>query len=95
MSALVDYSKHGAVGVITVNNPPVNALSPGVPEGIYESLQQGMKDPSIKAMVLIGGGRSFIAGADIKHVGTKKNPIAAKCRTRDAVSLGTQLQAYP
>ncbi len=80
MSALVDYSKHGAVGVITVNNPPVNALSPGVPEGIYESLQQGMKDPSIKAMVLIGGGRSFIAGADIKHVGTKKNPIAAKWR---------------
>jgi 3-hydroxyacyl-CoA dehydrogenase len=80
MSALIDYSKRGAIGVITVNNPPVNALSPGVPEGIYESLQQGMKDPEIKAMVLIGGGRSFIAGADIKHVGTKKNPIAAKWR---------------
>ncbi|MDH3700108.1 MAG: 3-hydroxyacyl-CoA dehydrogenase NAD-binding domain-containing protein [Alphaproteobacteria bacterium] len=80
MSALVDYTKRGAIGVITVNNPPVNALSPGVPEGIYESLQQGMKDPEIKAMVLIGGGRSFIAGADIKHVGKKKNPIAAKWR---------------
>ncbi len=80
MSDLIDYTKRGAIGVITVNNPPVNALSPGVPEGIYEALQQGVKDPDIKAMVLIGGGRSFIAGADIKHVGKKKNPIAAKWR---------------
>lgn len=80
MSDLVDYQKHGAVGVITINNPPVNALSPGVPEGIYESLQQGMKDDDVKAMVLIGGGRSFIAGADIKHVGAKKSPIAMKWR---------------
>ena len=80
MSDLVDYEKHGAIGVITINNPPVNALSPGVPEGIYESLQQGMKDDGVKAMVLIGGGRSFIAGADIKHVGEKKSPIAMKWR---------------
>ena len=80
MPDLVDYSKQGAVGVITINNPPVNALSPGVPEGIYEGLQQGMKDPDVKAMVLIGGGRSFIAGADIKHVGQKKSPVGMKWR---------------
>lgn len=80
MSDLVDYTKQGAIGVITINNPPVNALSPGVPEGIYESLLQGMGDPDVKAMVLIGGGRSFIAGADIKHVGKKKSPIAMKWR---------------
>jgi 3-hydroxyacyl-CoA dehydrogenase len=80
MSNLVDYSKNGAVGVITINNPPVNALSPGVPEGIYESLVQGMKDPEVKAMVLIGGGRSFIAGADIKHLGEKKSQVALKWR---------------
>jgi len=80
MPELVDYKKHGAIGVITINNPPVNALSPGVPEGIYESLQQGMKDPGVKAMVLIGGGRSFIAGADIKHVGKQKSPVGMKWR---------------
>ena len=80
MPDLVDYSKQGAIGVITINNPPVNALSPGVPEGIYESLQQGMKDSDVKAMVLIGGGRSFIAGADIKHVGKTKSPIGARWR---------------
>jgi 3-hydroxyacyl-CoA dehydrogenase len=80
MSDLVDYRKQGAIGVITINNPPVNALSPGVPEGIYESLQKGMSDPAVKAMVLIGGGRSFIAGADIKHVGQQKSPIGMKWR---------------
>jgi len=80
MSNLVDYTKKGAIGVITINNPPVNALSPGVPEGIYEGLLQGMKDPAVKAVVLIGGGRSFIAGADIKHVGEKKSPVAMKWR---------------
>ena len=80
MPDLVDYTTHGAIGVITINNPPVNALSPGVPEGIYEGLQQGVKDPNVKAMVLIGGGRSFIAGADIKHVGKRKSPIGAKWR---------------
>lgn len=80
MPELVNYKKHGAIGVITVNNPPVNALSPGVPEGIYESLLKGLSDPAVKAMVLTGGGRSFIAGADIKHLGQQKSPIAMKWR---------------
>jgi len=57
------------VGVITVNNPPVNALSPGVPEGIQACLEAAIKDVAVKAVVLIGGGRTFIAGADIKEFG--------------------------
>jgi 3-hydroxyacyl-CoA dehydrogenase len=69
MSDLVSLSKQGDVAVITVNNPPVNALSPGVPEGIKESVEAAGKDPSVKAIVLIGGGRTFIAGADIKEFG--------------------------
>jgi len=59
----------GDVAVITINNPPVNALSPGVPEGILASVEAAQKDPAIKAIVLIGGGRTFIAGADIKEFG--------------------------
>src|SRR6202022_1666407 len=51
------------------NNPPVNALSPGVPEGIPEALDQIAQDQSVKAVVLIGGGRTFVAGADIKEFG--------------------------
>ena len=69
MSDLVTLSKEGEIAVITINNPPVNALSPGVPEGIKESVEAAEKDDSVKAVVLIGGGRTFIAGADIKEFG--------------------------
>src|SRR5271163_4038665 len=69
MTDLVHLTKQNDIAIITINNPPVNALSPGVPEGIAESIDQIAKDPSVKAAVLIGGGRTFIAGADIKEFG--------------------------
>lgn len=69
MSELVSLNKDGDVAVITVNNPPVNALSPGVPEGIAAAVEAISKDDEIKAGVLIGGGSTFIAGADIKEFG--------------------------
>ena len=69
MSELVRFEKRGAIGVITVDNPPVNALSPGVPEGMAECVAKGNADADVKAMVLIGHGGKFIAGADIKQMG--------------------------
>jgi 3-hydroxyacyl-CoA dehydrogenase len=69
MSQLVSLTKDGEVAVITVNNPPVNALSPGVPEGIRDSLEAVRNDNSVRGVVLIGGGRTFIAGADIREFG--------------------------
>jgi 3-hydroxyacyl-CoA dehydrogenase len=66
---LVRFEKDGDIGLITVDNPPVNALSPGVPEGIVAAVDKGNADPAVKAMVLIGAGRSFIAGADIRQFG--------------------------
>src|SRR6202047_1111835 len=69
MSDLVQLTKQNDIAVITINNPPVNALSPGVPEGISEALDQIAQDDTIKAAVLIGGGRTFVAGADIKEFG--------------------------
>src|SRR5258708_11380506 len=69
MSDLVQLTKDNDIAVITINNPPVNALSPGVPEGISEAIEQINQDPDVKAAVLIGGGRTFVAGADIKEVG--------------------------
>jgi 3-hydroxyacyl-CoA dehydrogenase len=69
MTDLVQLTKHNGIAVITINNPPVNALSPGVPEGISDALDQIAKDDSVKAAVLIGGGRTFVAGADIKEFG--------------------------
>src|ERR1700678_1611422 len=67
MSDLVQYSKQGDIGVITINNPPVNAISPGVPEGVVAAIEQVEKDADVKAAVLIGGGTTFVAGADIKE----------------------------
>src|SRR5438552_121041 len=67
--ALVRFERDGDIGIITIDNPPVNALSPGVPEGIVAALDQGNADPAVRAMVMIGAGRSFIAGADIRQFG--------------------------
>ena len=69
MNELVLHSRVADIGVITINNPPVNALSPGVPEGILAGIEQFENDPSVKAIIIIGGGRTFIAGADIKEFG--------------------------
>src|SRR5271155_1928186 len=69
MTDLVQLTKDNDIAIITINNPPVNALSPGVPEGISEALDRIAQDASVKAAVLIGGGRTFVAGADIKEFG--------------------------
>jgi 3-hydroxyacyl-CoA dehydrogenase len=77
MSDLIQVTKDGDIAIITVNNPPVNALSPGVPEGISEAIDHIDKDPQLLAAVLIGGGRTFVAGADIKEFGKM---VAGKSR---------------
>jgi 3-hydroxyacyl-CoA dehydrogenase len=69
MNDLVQLTKENDIAVITINNPPVNALGPGVPEGISEALDLLAQDDGVKAVVLIGGGRTFVAGADIKEFG--------------------------
>ena len=71
---VVRYEVEDGIGVITVDNPPVNALGPGVREGIIAGVDKGNADPNVKAMVLIGAGRSFIAGADIRQFG-KPRPV--------------------
>ena len=86
-SPLVRLERHGDVGVIIVNNPPVNALSPGVPEGIVACLNEGLADAAIKAMVLIGDGRSFIAGADIAEF----RDFDARGTVNDAIFRGQQV----
>ncbi|MEM7123551.1 MAG: 3-hydroxyacyl-CoA dehydrogenase NAD-binding domain-containing protein [Pseudomonadota bacterium] len=65
--SLVNYEKRGAVGVLTVTNPPVNAMSPGVPKGIVNGVAEANADDDVHAIVLIGAGRGFIAGADIRY----------------------------
>jgi 3-hydroxyacyl-CoA dehydrogenase len=88
--ALVRFENLGGIGVITVDNPPVNALSPGVPEGIVEAVERGNADPTIKAMVLIGAGRSFIAGADIRQFGTRRPPPVPGKRTHEVLDASAK-----
>ena len=65
MTDLVRYTTDGDIAVITIDNPPVNAIGPGVPEGLASAIEAVEKDPTVKAAVLIGAGKTFIAGADI------------------------------
>jgi len=69
MSELVSYERRGAVAVVMVNNPPVNALAQGVRQGLKEGVEAGNNDAEVKAIVVIGGGRTFPAGADITEFG--------------------------
>ena len=68
MSLLVNLTAREGVAVITIDNPPVNALSPGVPEGIHTAMEAAKADPDVTAIVMIGAGRTFVAGADIKDL---------------------------
>ena len=65
MSTPVSTERHGSVLLIRIDNPPVNALSHGVPEGIEAAVESGNADADIKAMVITAAGKTFIAGADI------------------------------
>jgi 3-hydroxyacyl-CoA dehydrogenase len=72
MTAITDfvsYEAQGTVGVITVDSPPVNALSQGVRAGIQGGIEAAVADDSVNAIVLACAGRTFIAGADITEFG--------------------------
>ena len=66
---LVTLKRIDRVGVITICNPPVNAIAPGVLEDIATCVSEACADDRIEAIVLIGAGRTFIAGADITKFG--------------------------
>jgi 3-hydroxyacyl-CoA dehydrogenase len=67
MSETVSFDSRGSIGIIRIDNPPVNALSKSVRAGLMDAITQAAADPAIKASVLICVGRTFIAGADMKE----------------------------
>ncbi|HEX7958845.1 MAG TPA: 3-hydroxyacyl-CoA dehydrogenase NAD-binding domain-containing protein [Terriglobales bacterium] len=69
MPDLVQFTTQNDIAVITIDNPPVNALSPSVIEGLSHALNQLEGDGNTIAAVLIGAGKTFVAGADIKEFG--------------------------
>src|SRR3990167_6050131 len=65
----VDLDRRGRIAVLTVNNPPVNALSQHVRQGLRDGIKQAGVDPAVGAIVIVCAGRTFIAGADITEFG--------------------------
>lgn len=68
-NAVTDLAVEGNVGIITIDSPPVNALSADVRDGVFGAVGRAVADPAVEAIVLICGGRTFIAGADISEFG--------------------------
>ncbi|MGR2737057.1 enoyl-CoA hydratase/isomerase family protein [Billgrantia sp. Q4P2] len=69
MTSPVAYQRHDDIGVIVIDNPPVNALGQAVRQGLVEAVTQGNEDPQARVLVLVARGRTFIAGADIREFG--------------------------
>ena len=74
MSDLVEYATRYGVGVITLNNPPVNALGAGVRQGVADLVERARADGGVQAIVLTGAGRCFCGGADIREFGQPPIP---------------------
>jgi 3-hydroxyacyl-CoA dehydrogenase len=74
LNAAVDLAIEGEVAVLTLDSPPVNALSAELRAGIIDGLAQAMAAPAVRAVVLICAGRTFVAGADIREFGKPPQP---------------------
>ncbi|HMB11173.1 enoyl-CoA hydratase/isomerase family protein, partial [Saliniramus sp.] len=69
MNDVVDLTREGEIAVITLDSPPVNALSAQLRVGIAQAVEQAVADEEAKAIVLTCAGRTFCAGADITEFG--------------------------
>ncbi len=87
MPDLVRYEMKDGVAVLTIDNPPVNALAPEVWGEIDEAVKRGVADPDAEALVLIGAGTTFIAGADIKAFELLKTPADSMARSAGTHAL--------
>ena len=63
---MIGYEADGGIAILTVDNPPVNAMSPGVPEALAAAIERANLSPEVRAIVVIGAGKTFIAGADVR-----------------------------
>src|SRR5262245_35445045 len=75
-SSPVTREHRGGVLVVTVDNPPVNALGVDVRRGLVAAIESAQADGSVAAVLIVGAGRNFIAGADIREFGKARQPPA-------------------
>jgi len=84
INTVTDLSRDGDVAVVTLNNPPVNALSMAMRDGLVAALDVAAKDANAKAVLLICAGRTFIAGADISEFDKVQSGGAGFTEAQDA-----------
>ena len=87
INPVADLTLDGDVAVLTINSPPVNALSQAVRDGLKRGFEAAIAEPAVRAIVLICAGRTFIAGADISEFG---KPAAAPMCPTSSTSLRTR-----
>jgi 3-hydroxyacyl-CoA dehydrogenase len=88
MSDKIAYSRHGDIAVLRIQNPPVNALSQAVRQGLSDGMAHAEADDGVRAVLILGDGRAFIAGADITEFG--KPPMEP-----NLPDLCTRIEASP
>jgi 3-hydroxyacyl-CoA dehydrogenase len=89
ITELVDLSLHGEVAVLRVDNPPVNALSRGVRDGLLEGVKRADADPNVRGILIYCSGNTYIAGADIREFG--KRPEGASLQgVHDAIESASK-----
>jgi 3-hydroxyacyl-CoA dehydrogenase len=95
MPVFVDYQIKRRVAILTISNPPVNALGEGVREAIRDAVRRASADPDADAIVLIGAGTTFVAGADIKAFDAIKTHEASLARSEWVHSILTGIEDSP
>jgi 3-hydroxyacyl-CoA dehydrogenase len=95
MSTPVHYDVVDRIAILTIDNPPVNALSPAVWEALDEAVARAAADPGVDATVLIGAGSTFIAGADINVFDTLKTREQSLARSAGTHALLKRLEDCP
>jgi 3-hydroxyacyl-CoA dehydrogenase len=84
-----EYQVHGAVAVITLNNPPVNGLGLATRTAAVQGIQQALADDAVKAIVITGAGKAFSGGADIKEFNSPKALAEPSLHTLIATAEGS------
>lgn len=91
----VNWAKEEGVATITINNPPVNAISKTVRDDLLQCLGEIKADGSIRAVVIFGAGRSFMAGADIKELPLFRVPGASAELRKAPHKIGGAIEDMP
>ncbi len=89
INAVTDLTIEGDVAVLTLDSPPVNALSAAVRDGLARGLDRALEEDSVRALVLICAGRTFIAGADISEFGKPPQGVSL-LDVLDAIEASTK-----